>query len=180
MLSIVPLLNGGRLYETGAGGSAPKHVQQFVEEGHLRWDSLGEFLALGVAIEDFAKRYKNIGAEMLAKTLNDSISRILDGNIAPSRKPDRGVDNRGTHFYLARFWAVGMANQDTDSALKERFAALAAKLTEKQDTILAEIDATRGKSQDIGGYYRPDDKKVEAAMRPSQTLNQILKDFMRN
>jgi isocitrate dehydrogenase len=180
MLSIVPLLNGGRLYETGAGGSAPKHVQQFVEEGHLRWDSLGEFLALGVAIEDFANRYKNVSAEMLAKTLNDSISRILDGNIAPSREPDRGVDNRGTHFYLARFWAVGMANQDTDPALKERFAALAAKLTEKQNAILSEIDATRGKSQDIGGYYRPDDEKVEAAMRPSQTLNKILEDFMRN
>lgn len=180
MLSIVPLLNGGRLYETGAGGSAPKHVQQFVEEGHLRWDSLGEFLALGVAIEDYANRYKNVGAEMLARTLNDAISRILDGNIAPSRDAKRGVDNRGTHFYLARFWAVGMANQDTDPALKERFAVLAAKLAEKQDSILAEIDATRGKSLDIGGYYRPDDGKVDAAMRPSQTLNQILADFMRN
>ncbi|MGM0601370.1 MAG: NADP-dependent isocitrate dehydrogenase [Candidatus Rifleibacteriota bacterium] len=180
MLSIVPLLNGGRLYETGAGGSAPKHVQQFVEEGHLRWDSLGEFLALGVCIEDYANRYDNAGAKMLAKTLNNAISRMLDGNIAPSRKPDRGVDNRGTHFYLARFWAVGMAEQDTNSALKERFASLAAKLAEKQDTILAEIDATRGKSQDIGGYYRPDVNKVNAAMRPSQTLNQILEDFMRN
>ncbi|NLF96945.1 MAG: NADP-dependent isocitrate dehydrogenase, partial [Candidatus Riflebacteria bacterium] len=145
MLSIVPLLNGGGLYETGAGGSAPKHVQQFVEEGHLRWDSLGEFLALGVSIEDFGRRNKNANAEILAKALNDAVGQVLEGDIAPSRDAKKGIDNRGTHVYLARYWAEAMAAQNADLKLKERFAVLARQLAEKHDTILAEINAARGK-----------------------------------
>ena len=178
MLSIVPLLNGGDLYETGAGGSAPKHVQQFVEEGHLRWDSLGEFLALGVSIEDFGRRNKNANAEILAKALNDAVGQVLEGDIAPSRDAQKGIDNRGTHIYLARYWAEAMAAQNSDLKLKERFAVLAKQLAEKHDTILAEINAARGKPLDIGGYYRPDDKKVVQAMRPSATFNKILEDFV--
>ena len=178
MLSIVPLLNGGGLYETGAGGSAPKHVQQFVEEGHLRWDSLGEFLALGVSIEDFGRRNKNANAEILAKALNDAVGKVLEGDIAPSRDAKKGIDNRGTHVYLARYWAEAMAAQNDDLKLKERFAVLAKQLAEKHDTILAEINAARGCTLDIGGYYRPEDKKVAKAMRPSATMNKILADFV--
>ncbi|PKL41543.1 MAG: isocitrate dehydrogenase (NADP(+)) [Candidatus Riflebacteria bacterium HGW-Riflebacteria-1] len=178
MLSIVPLLNGGGLYETGAGGSAPKHVQQFVEEGHLRWDSLGEFLALGVSIEDFGRRNKNANAEILAKALNDAVGKVLEGDIAPSRDAKKGIDNRGTHVYLARYWAEAMAAQNEDLKLKERFAVLAKQLAEKQDTILAEINTARGCQLDIGGYYRPEDKKVAKAMRPSATMNKILADFV--
>jgi isocitrate dehydrogenase len=180
MLSIVPLLNGGGLYETGAGGSAPKHVQQFVEEGHLRWDSLGEFLALGVSLEDYGVRYKNKTAGILGKALNDGIGKVLEENIAPSRAANKGIDNRGTHVYLARYWAEAMAEQNDDEKLKNRFAPLAAKLAEKQDEILREIDATRGKPLDIGGYYNPEKEKVTRAMRPSQTFNQILADFQQN
>ncbi|NCB38426.1 MAG: NADP-dependent isocitrate dehydrogenase [Erysipelotrichia bacterium] len=178
MLSIVPLLNGGGLYETGAGGSAPKHVQQFVEEGHLRWDSLGEFLALGVSLEDFGRRNNNTKALILAKALNNAIGKTLENNIAPSRDAQSGVDNRGTHIYLARYWAEAMATQNDDQQLKARFAGMAAKLAEKHDTILAEIDAARGKPLDIGGYYLPETRKVTQAMRPSQTFNKILEDFM--
>lgn len=180
MLSIVPLLNGGGLYETGAGGSAPKHVQQFIAEGHLRWDSLGEFLALGVSLEDYGVRYKNKAASILSKALNDAIGKILEENIAPSRTPNAGIDNRGTHVYLARYWAEAMAAQDDDEELKKRFASLAAKLAEKQDEILKEIDLTRGKPMDIGGYYNPDKEKVTMAMRPSHTFNKILADFQQN
>lgn len=178
MLSIVPLLNGGGLYETGAGGSAPKHVQQFVEEGHLRWDSLGEFLALGVSLEDFGRRNNNKKAEVLAKGLNDAIGKVLENNIAPSRDAKAGIDNRGTHVYLARYWAEAMAAQNNDKQLKERFTALAAKLVEKHDTVLAEINSARDKALDIGGYYRPETRKVTQAMRPSQTFNKILEDFL--
>ncbi len=178
MLSIVPLLNGGGLYETGAGGSAPKHVQQFVEEGHLRWDSLGEFLALGVSLEDFGRRNNNAKAGVLAKGLNDAIGKILENNVAPSRDATTGIDNRGTHFFLARYWAEALAAQNEDQQLKTRFAELAARLVEKQTTILAEIDATRGKPMDIGGYYFPETRKVTQAMRPSQTLNSILDNFL--
>lgn len=177
MLSIVPLLNGGGLYETGAGGSAPKHVQQFVEEGHLRWDSLGEFLALGVSLEDFGQRYQNKTAAILGKALNDAIGKALEENIAPSRAAGKGIDNRGTHVYLARYWAEAMAQQNEDAELQKRFAGLAAKLGENLDVILKEIDATRGKALDIGGYYNPEINKVTKAMRPSTTFNQILSDF---
>lgn len=178
MLSIVPLLNGGGLYETGAGGSAPKHVQQFVEEGHLRWDSLGEFLALGVSLEDFGRRNNNPGATALAKGLNDAIGKVLENNIAPSRDAKAGIDNRGTHVYLARYWAEAMAAQNDDAQLKARFSSLAKQLVEKNATILAEIDTARGKVLDIGGYYKPNDAKVTEAMRPSKTLNDILKNFV--
>lgn len=178
MLSIVPLLNGGGLYETGAGGSAPKHVQQFVEEGHLRWDSLGEFLALGVSLEDFGRRNKNPRASVLAKGLNDAIGKVLENNIAPSRDAKAGIDNRGTHVYLARYWAEAMAAQNEDTLLKAKFSTLAQQLADKNATILAEIDTARDKVLDIGGYYKPDDKKVTQAMRPSKTLNDILKNFV--
>lgn len=178
MLSIVPLLNGGGLYETGAGGSAPKHVQQFVEEGHLRWDSLGEFLALGVSLEDFGRRNSNLTAGILAKALNDAIGKILEDNIAPSRDATSGIDNRGTHVYLARYWAEAMAAQKDDQKLKARYTALAKQLVEEHETILAEINEARNKPLDIGGYYNPETEKVTRAMRPSQTLNQILADFM--
>lgn len=178
MLSIVPLLNGGGLYETGAGGSAPKHVQQFVEEGHLRWDSMGEFLALGVSIEDFGRRNNIAKAGILAKALNKAIGRILDENIAPSRDANTGIDNRGTHVFLARYWAEAMAKQSDDTKLKECFSKLAMNLVENQDKILAEIDATRGKPIDVGGYYKPDRQKSVLAMRPSQIFNKILADFI--
>jgi isocitrate dehydrogenase len=178
MLSIVPLLNGGGLYETGAGGSAPKHVQQFVEAGHLRWDSMGEFLALCVSIEDFGRRNNNEDAGILSKALNKAIGKVLDADIAPSRSPNKGIDNRGTHVYLARYWAEAMAEQNDSQQLKERFTKLAKELAEKHDSILAEIDATRGKPADIGGYYNPDKTKVTMAMRPSQTLNSIIDNFM--
>ncbi|NLI77852.1 MAG: NADP-dependent isocitrate dehydrogenase [Candidatus Riflebacteria bacterium] len=179
MLSIVPLLNGGGLYETGAGGSAPKHVQQFVDEGHLRWDSLGEFLALGVSLEDFGRRNDNPKAGVLARALDQAVGRTLDENIAPARDAASGIDNRGTHVYLARFWAEAMAAQTEDRDLQKRFAGLAQKLVAQHDTILAEIHATRGKPVDLGGYYQPDQAKVTAAMRPSQTFNAILEEFAR-
>ncbi len=179
MLSIVPLLNGGGLYETGAGGSAPKHVQQFVEEGHLRWDSLGEFLALGVSLEDYGRRNNNPKAGVLARALDQAIGRTLDENIAPARDAASGLDNRGTHVCLARFWAEALAAQTEDRDLQKRFSALAQQLVAKHDTILAEIHATRGKPVDLGGYYQPDQAKVTAAMRPSQTFNRILEEFVR-
>lgn len=179
MLSIVPLLNGGGLYETGAGGSAPKHVQQLLEEGHLRWDSLGEFLALGVSLEDWGRKNNNAKAGVLAKALDQAIGKILENNIAPARDPASGIDNRGTHVALARYWAEAMAAQNDDPELKKRFAPLAEKLAAKYDTILAEIDATRRKPADIGGYYLPDPVKVVKVMRPSQTFNTILEEFVR-
>ncbi len=179
MLSIVPLLNGGGLYETGAGGSAPKHVQQFVEEGHLRWDSLGEFLALGVSLEDFGRRYKRASAEVIAKALNSAVGKVLDGDIAPSRDAKKGIDNRGTHFYLARYWAEAIAEQNEDLKLKERFAVLAKQLADKHDVIIAEINAVRDRPLDIGGYYRPEITKVTRVMRPSATFNKILEDFVK-
>ncbi len=179
MLSIVPLLNGGGLYETGAGGSAPKHVQQLLEEGHLRWDSLGEFLALGVSLEDFGRKNNNPKAGVLAKALDQAVGKLLDGNIAPARDAASGIDNRGTHVALARYWAEAMAAQSDDGELKKRFTPLAEKLAAKYDTILAEIHATRGKPADIGGYYLPDPVKVVQVMRPSQTFNSILEEFAR-
>ena len=180
MLSIVPLLNGGGLYETGAGGSAPKHVQQFLEEGHLRWDSMGEFLALAVSIGDFGRKNNIQKAQILGKSLNKAVGKILNNNIAPSRTPNKGIDNRGTHVYLATYWAEAMAEQTDDPDLKEKFAPLAKQLADKQKDILAEIDATRGKPIDINGYYKPNMEKVTKAMRPSSTFNEILKNFVPN
>ena len=172
MLSIVPLLEGGGLYETGAGGSAPKHVQQFLSEGHLRWDSLGEFLALAVSLEDFAEKTDNARAAELARGLNEANGRYLDNNKSPSRKVNE-LDNRGSHYYLARYWAEAMADTD-DRALAERFEVAAAALGDFEATILEELNAAQGGAVDIGGYYRPDDVLAEKAMRPSTTLNTII------
>lgn len=173
MLSIVPLLNGGGLYETGAGGSAPKHVQQFVAENHLRWDSLGEFLALGVSLEDLARKAENPKAAMLAQTLTDATTRLLNEGKSPLRKVGE-LDNRGSHFYMALYWAQALADQDQDAELKAAFAPLAQSLSDNEQAILAEIDATQGTATDLGGYYLPEDAKAEAAMRPSAMFNDAL------
>jgi isocitrate dehydrogenase len=170
MLSIVPLLNGGGLYETGAGGSAPKHVQQFVKESHLRWDSLGEFLALGVSLEDVARKADNTQAAILASTLTAATTTLLNEGKSPLRKAGE-LDNRGSHFYLALYWAQALRDQSDDSDLADAFNRLAAELELQQASILQEIDATQGNPADVGGYYLPDDAKAEAAMRPSETFN---------
>jgi len=173
MLSIVPLMAGGGLFETGAGGSAPKHVQQFVEEDYLRWDSLGEFLALAASLEHLGNRYDNAGATVLAKTLDQANGQFLDNDKSPSRKLG-GIDNRGSHFYIALYWAQALAAQDDDAALKARFAPLAKALADNEQKIVEELAAVQGKPVDIGGYYRPDVAKAAAAMRPSATLNSAL------
>ncbi|MFP8964966.1 NADP-dependent isocitrate dehydrogenase [Pokkaliibacter sp. CJK22405] len=170
MLSIVPLMNGGGLFETGAGGSAPKHVQQFEEENYLRWDSLGEFLALAVSFEHLAQVFKNDKAQVLADTLDKATARFLDENKSPSRKVGE-IDNRGSHFYLAMFWAEELAKQDSDAELKARFAPLAKTLTENEGKIVGELNGAQGPAQDIGGYYRPNPELAAKAMRPSATLN---------
>ncbi len=173
MLSIVPLMNGGGLFETGAGGSAPKHVQQFIEEGYLRWDSLGEFLALGVSLEHLAQTFKNDKAQVLADTLDKAIGLILDNNKSPSRKVGE-LDNRGSHFYLALYWAQALAAQNKDKALQARFTSLAKALTDNETKINGELIAVQGKPVAMGGYYHPDFNKVSKAMRPSATLNAAL------
>ncbi len=173
MLSIVPLMNGGGLFETGAGGSAPKHVQQFESEGHLRWDSLGEFLALTVSFEHIADRYDHQGARVLGQTLDDATTRYLLENRSPSRKV-RELDNRGSHLYLAMYWAQALTAQDDDAALKAHFAPVAEALGGKADRILAELIEVQGAPVDIGGYYLPDQALASAAMRPSATLNAII------
>lgn len=173
MLSIVPLLAGGGLFETGAGGSAPKHVQQFVEEGHLRWDSLGEFLALAVSLEDLGAKTKNAKALVLAKTLNEATGKFLDNDKSPDRKVGQ-LDNRGSHFYLAMYWAQALAAQSDDVQLQQRFAKLAGELTQKEETIVQELNSSQGEPMDIGGYYQPDLAKASSAMRPSATLNEAL------
>ena len=173
MLSIVPLLEGGGLYETGAGGSAPKHVQQFLGEGHLRWDSLGEFLALAVSIEDLADKTGNARAKVLAAALDEANSRYLANNKSPSRKVHE-IDNRGSHFYLALYWAQALAEQSVDTGLASRFAGVAAALAANEVQIVAELDAAQGAAVDIGGYYHPDDGLAGRAMRPSATLNGII------
>ncbi len=173
MLSIVPLMNGGGLFETGAGGSAPKHVQQMVKEGHLRWDSLGEFLALAVSLEHLAKTFDNTGAAMLAAALDTATAELLKNGKSPKRKAGE-LDNRGSHFYLALYWSVALSQQAGDKALKQAFAELAAKLSAAEDTICAELNAAQGKPVDLGGYYHPDDAKATAAMRPSATFNAII------
>jgi len=173
MLSIVPLLAGGGLYETGAGGSAPKHVQQFLAENHLRWDSLGEFLALAVSIEDLARKTGNAKAAVVAKALDDANSKWLEENRAPSRKCGE-LDNRGSHFYLALYWAEALAAQEDDAGLKEKFAPLAEDLAAHEAEIVAELNAVQGSPVDIGGYYHPSPEKVAAAMRPSAAFNAAL------
>jgi isocitrate dehydrogenase len=167
MLSIVPLLQGGGLYETGAGGSAPKHVQQFVKEGHLRWDSLGEYLALAVSLEDFAEKTGNKRAALLAETLNEATSALLDNNKSPSRKVNE-IDNRGSTFYIARHWAAAMSKHD------DSFSSLASQLAENEAKILDELIACQGPAVDLGGYWKPDVEMATAAMRSSPTFNKIL------
>ncbi len=173
MLSIVPLLGGGGLFETGAGGSAPKHVQQFVKEGYLRWDSLGEFSAFAASLEHLSAAFKNDKAQVLAETLDQAIAKFLDNNKSPARKVGQ-IDNRGSHFYLALYWAQALAEQTKDQDLRTRFAGIAQKLGEKEPQIAAELIAAQGKPVDMGGYYRPDRQKVAKAMRPSPALNAIV------
>ncbi len=173
MLSIVPLLAGGGLYETGAGGSAPKHVQQFVQEGHLRWDSLGEFLALAVSLEDFADKNGNDKAMIVANALDRANEKYLSSNKSPSRKVGE-LDNRGSHFYLAMYWAEALAEQSTDTTLRDLFAGAADQLANNEATIINELAAAQGQPVDIGGYYNPDRQLVMQSMRPSPTLNAII------
>jgi len=173
MLSIVPLLAGGGLFETGAGGSAPKHVQQFVAEGHLRWDSLGEFLALAVSIEELAEKTQNRKAQVLAVALDEANSQFLLNNKSPSRKVGK-LDNRGSHFYLALYWADALAQQDSDPDLQAQFLNVAKKLQSSESTIIEELNASQGSAVDIGGYYHPNAELMTAAMRPSATFNALL------
>ncbi len=176
MLSIVPLLKGGGLFETGAGGSAPKHVQQFVKEDHLRWDSLGEFLALAVSFEFLADKFGNKRAGILGRTLDDATGQVLENSKSPSRKV-KELDNRGSHFYLALYWAQALADQTEDAELAALFAPLAKRLADEQETIVGELAAVQGNPVDLGGYYFVDDEKADAAMRPSKALNAVLAEF---
>jgi isocitrate dehydrogenase len=178
MLSIVPLLAGGGLFETGAGGSAPKHVQQFQKEGYLRWDSLGEFSALAASLEHIGSAFHNKRASLLAETLDQAIGRFLDNNKSPARRVGE-IDNRGSHFYLAMYWAEALAAQTKDQALQERFAAVARQLVANEAKINAELLGAQGKPVDMGGYYQPDPVKTTAAMRPSPTLNAIIDGIAR-
>ncbi|SDS85923.1 isocitrate dehydrogenase [Gillisia sp. Hel1_33_143] len=173
MLSIVPLMKGGGLFETGAGGSAPKHIQQFLEEGHLRWDSLGEFLALAVSLEHLGTNFNNPKALVLSETLDEATELFLKNDKSPSRKVNE-LDNRGSHFYLALYWAQALANQDKDSELKEQFTKIAKDLSSNEDKILQDLIEAQGKSVDINGYYYPNEDLTSDAMRPSETLNKIL------
>jgi isocitrate dehydrogenase len=173
MLSIVPLMAGGSLFETGAGGSAPKHVKQFLEENHLRWDSLGEFLALAVSLEDVGIKTGNNKAKILAKTLDEATGKLLDNNKSPSARTGE-LDNRGSHFYLALYWAQALAEQTEDRELQAHFAPLARALTENEQKIADELKAVQGKPADIGGYYIADPQKTKAVMRPCATFNAAL------
>ena len=173
MLSIVPLMNGGGLFETGAGGSAPKHVQQFIEEGHLRWDSLGEFLALACSLEHMSIADKNPKAQVLADTLDLATTKFLEEDKSPSRSVGE-IDNRGSHFYLAMYWAQELAKQENDMQLKAQFTAISQELSSNEEVIMNELNAAQGHHIEIGGYYFPKDEIVAQAMRPSATLNQIL------
>jgi isocitrate dehydrogenase len=173
MLSIVPLMNGGGLFETGAGGSAPKHVQQFEKENHLRWDSLGEFLALGVSLEHLAAGQDKPKAAVLAQTLDAATAQFLEADKSPSRKVGE-LDNRGSHFYLALYWAQALAAQTEDPELQARFAPLATRLAESETVIVDELKAAQGPAMDIGGYYQPDLERASAAMRPSASFNAAL------
>ncbi|MCR8921826.1 NADP-dependent isocitrate dehydrogenase [Dasania sp. GY-MA-18] len=176
MLSIVPLMNGGGMFETGAGGSAPKHVQQFTEEGHLRWDSLGEFLALAVSLEDIAHKNNNGKAQVLAKCLDQATTKFLQENKSPQRRVGT-LDNRGSHFYLALYWAQALVAQNDDLQLQQQFKPLLEALSSNEAVIIEELNASQGQAIDIGGYYHPNSAKTEAAMRPSSTLNAALASF---
>ena len=176
MLSIVPLMKGGGLFETGAGGSAPKHVQQFLEEGHLRWDSLGEMLALGVSFEHLASVHKNTAASIFSETVDQAVGQYLENRRSPSRKVHE-LDNRGSHFFFALYWAQALAEQEADPELQSRFSSIAGELSVNENKILEELDAAQGDPVDIGGYFMPDDQKASEAMRPSQTLNKIISDI---
>lgn len=173
MLSIVPLMNGGGLFETGAGGSAPKHVEQFTKEGYLRWDSLGEFLALGASLEHLGQSLNNSKAIVLSETLDEANDSFLRNDKSPSRKIGQ-IDNRGSHFYLAMYWADALAAQDKDAELKAIFTPIAAELKSNEEKINAELIGSQGKAQEIGGYYQPNPELTSKAMRPSATLNEIL------
>jgi isocitrate dehydrogenase len=173
MLSIVPLMAGGGMYETGAGGSAPKHVKQLVEENHLRWDSLGEFLALAVSLEDLGLKTGNAKAQLLAKTLDSATGKLLDNNKSPSPKTGE-LDNRGSQFYLTLYWAQALAEQTEDKDLAAHFAPLAKTLTENEQKIVGEFKAVQGKPVDIGGYYKADPNKTKVILRPSATFNAAL------
>ena len=173
MLSIVPLMNGGGLFETGAGGSAPKHVQQFLEENHLRWDSLGEFLAIAVSLEHFSNANNNSKAKVLADTLDKATEKLLENGKSPSRSAGE-LDNRGSHFYLALYWAEALANQNEDIQLKTQFAPIAKEMRQNELKIVNELNSVQGKPISIGGYYKPDDVLVSSSMRPSKTLNNII------
>ena len=176
MLSIVPLINGGGLFETGAGGSAPKHVQQLVKENYLRWDSLGEFFALAASFEHLAGYADNAGAKVLGDTLDKATETFLNEDRSPTRKLG-GIDNRGSHFYLALYWAQEIAAQTENPELAEVFRPFAEKLAAEEKTIVDELIAVQGSPADIGGYYRPDPAKAEAVMRPSATFNEALASF---
>ncbi len=176
MLSIVPLMNGGGLFETGAGGSAPKHVEQFMEDDHLRWDSLGEFLALAVSLEHLGKNYNNPEAIILAECLDDATEKYLLNSKSPSRYVNE-LDTRGGHFYVAMYWAQALAGQDKDKHLKEVYTPLAKAMTENEEKIVKELNTAQGNTVDMGGYYMPDDKKIFDVMRSSKTLNKVLEDF---
>jgi len=173
MLSIVPLMQGGGLFETGAGGSAPKHVEQFVEQGHLRWDSLGEFLALVVSLEYEAEKNNNKKAAILAETLDKATEKFLDLDKSPGREPGE-LDNRGSHYYIAQYWSEALSAQDKDEELRAHFKSIAQQLIQSEKQILSELTATAHHKQDLGGYYKPDPKKLDSALRPSQLLNEII------
>jgi len=176
MLSIVPLMNGGGLFETGAGGSAPKHVQQFIGENHLRWDSLGEFLALAVSLEHLGTTSGNSKALILAETLEDATDKFLESKRSPSRKVGE-IDNRGSHFYLAMYWAEGIANQNKNQELKSSFSKISTDLKQNEEKIISELNQIQGKPSNIGGYYQPDDSLANTAMRPNSTFNTILESL---
>lgn len=176
MLSIVPLMNGGGLFETGAGGSAPKHVEQFVKEGHLRWDSLGEFLALAVSLEHLGRTFHNDKALLLGETLDAATGKFLENDKSPARVVGK-LDNRGSHFYLALYWAQALAAQDKDKELKAKFTPFAQKMTESEEQIVAELNGSQGSPNEIGGYFKPDEALTSAAMRPSATFNAVLESL---
>src|SRR5690625_3840333 len=178
MLSIVPLMNGGGLFETGAGGSAPKHVQQFVKEAHLRWDSLGEFLALAVSLEHLGRKYDNVAAMTLSTTLDEANEKYLANQKSPSRKVGE-LDNRGSHFYLAMYWAEALASQNEDARLQRIFAPIAEELQNREQKIMDELNAAQGHAIDMQGYYRPNEEVVSKEMRPSETLNNIIEQLMK-
>ena len=173
MLSIVPLMNGGGLFETGAGGSAPKHVQQLLSENHLRWDSLGEFLALAVSLEHLAETFDMPKAQILANTLDTATAKFLDNNKTPSRKVGE-LDNRGSHFYLAMYWAQALSEQTQDTALQTQFISITQALTDGESTIVSELSALQGSTIAFDGYYQPNPELLNKAMRPSKTLNSII------